>query len=336
MIAVGRADLADGVLAICDLLEQHGTIRSGGSLLHLVAFAIKQTEHRACQRLAVLLGFLQHHPVQLVPDHGIARHLAVGSHREGLDSHIQRIPGGRVGFLEGVGSGHNGDVGNFALLIGVFAVNGVAVGIVYLDERTRQLLGTGNIRFGDRHGRVDQAIQDRVFQIDGDDVFADGLICGGQRHRVLLRAEQPAVRHGQLPDVVTAVRIQTGEGQIALRIRRAGGHQRIGGQLLAVTIGDDLTSVQAKDKALAGIDLNRLVDHARLRLCEQQILLLLAQGHAHRQISVAGRHLDLNNRGLLIHGSQREGMRRAIKHITVRRGDFREGILAQRQHLGFD
>ena len=210
MVAVGRADFPDGVLAICDLLEQHGAIRSGSGLLHLVAFAVKQTEHRARQHFAVLLGFLQHDLVQLVPNDRITRHLAVGSHREGFDSHIQRIPGGRVGFLEGVGSGHNGDVGNFALLIGVFAVNGVAVGIVYLDERTRQLLGTGNIRFGDRHGRADQAIQDRVFQIDGDDIFADSFIGRSQRNGVLLCAEQPAVRHGQLPDIVIAVRIQAG------------------------------------------------------------------------------------------------------------------------------
>ena len=210
MVAVGRADLADRVLAICNLLEQHGAIRSGSGLLHLVALVVKQTEHRTRQRFAVLLGFLQHHLVQLVPDYGIARHFAVGGHREGLDGGIQRIPGGRVGFLEGVGSGHNGDVGNFALLIGVFAVNGVAVGIVYLDERTRQLLGTGNIRFGDRHGRADQAIQDRVFQIDGDDIFADSFIGRSQRNGVLLCAEQPAVRHGQLPDIVIAVRIQAG------------------------------------------------------------------------------------------------------------------------------
>ena len=132
------------------------------------------------------------------------------------------------------------------------------------------------------------------------------------------------------------MRIQAGEGQIALRIRRAGGHQRIGRQLLAVTIGDNLACVQAKHKALAGIDLNRLVNHARLRLREQQILLLLAQSHTHRQIGIAGGHLDLDNRSLLIHGSQREGVRCAIKYIAVRCGDFREGILAQRQHLGFD
>ena len=78
------------------------------------------------------------------------------------------------------------------------------------------------------------------------------------------------------------------------------------------------------------------MNHAFLCLREQQIFLLLAQGHAHWQIGVAGRHLDLDNRGLLIHGSQREGMGRGIKHIAVRRGDFREGVLAQRQHLGFD
>ena len=124
--------------------------------------------------------------------------------------------------------------------------------------------------------------------------------------------------------------IQAGEGQIALRIRCAGGYEGVRRQLLRIAIGDDLAGVQTKDKALAGIDLNRLVDHALLRLREQQILLLLAQGHAHRQIGVAGRHLDLDNRSLLIHGRQGEGMGRTIQHIAVRRGDFREGILAQR------
>ena len=336
MIAIGRAQFPNGVPAIRNLLKHNGAIRIGGSLLHLGAFAVKQAKHRARKRFAVLPDFLERHPVYLVPNHGVTVHLAIGGNGECLDGGVQRVPGRRIGFLECVGAGHDGNVGNLAVCIGVFAVNGVAVRIVHFDERTRQLLRAGNVRLGDRHGRVDQAIQDRVFQIDGDHILADGLIRGSQRHRILLRAEHPAVRHGQLLDVVIPMRVQAGEREIALAVGCAGGHQGVRGQLLAVAIRDHVTAEQAKDKAFAGNRLHGLVNHAVRGFSQQQVFLLLAQGDAHRQIGIAGGHLGLDHRGLLIHSGQREGMRRGVQHVAIRRRNFRKGILAQWQNPGFD
>ena len=157
-----------------------------------------------------------------------------------------------------------------------------------------------------------------------------------QRNGVRLCTQQPAVRHGQLLDVVIPMRIQPGEREIALAVGCAGGHQGVRGQLLAVAIRDHVTVEQAKDKAFAGNRLHGLVNHAVRGFGQQQVFLLLAQGDAHRQIGIAGGHLDLDHRGLLIHSGQREGMRRGVQHVAIRRRNFREGILAQWQNPGFD
>ena len=336
MIAIGRAQFPNGIPAIRNLLKHNGAIRIGSSLLHLGAFAIKQAKNRARKRFAVLPDFLERHPVYLVPNHGIAVHLSIGGNGECLDGGVQRVPGRRIGFLECVGAGHDGNVGNLAVCIGVFAVDDVALRVVDLDERAGQFFCAGDIRLGEGHRRVNQAVENRLIQIHGDDVFTARLMVRRQRDGVRLRTQQPAVRHGQLLDVVISMRIQPGEREIALAVGCAGGHQGVRGQLLAVAIRDHVTVEQAKDKAFARNRLHSLTNHAVRGFSQQQVFLLLAQGNTHRQIGIAGGHLDLDQRGLLIHSGQREGMRCGIQHVAIRRRNFREGILAQWQNPGFD
>ena len=335
VIPIGRAQLTDFIGTIGNLLEHDGAIRGGGCLLNLRVLLVKEAKHRAGKRLTVLPDFLEHHPVQFIPNHRVASHLAVRGNGKRFDRRIQRIAGGRVGLLEGIGSGNNGDIGNFTIRIGVFAEDRIAIGIVHLDQRTRQLLGSGDVGLGDRNRRVDQPIQNGLIQIDCDDIFAGRLIGRCQRDRILVRAEQPSIRNGDLLQVVIPVRVQTGEGQIALSISRTGSEQGVGGQLLCVAVGDYAAVKQAENKALAGDNLNSLVNHAVLGFGNQQVFLLLAQHHADGQVGVCGRYLGLNNRGFLIDGSQCERVRRGIKDIAIRRGNLLQVILAQRQHLGF-
>ena len=336
MIAVGSTDLPDGVTAIRNLGKHNRTVRLGGGLLNLGILGVEQTEDRAGQRLAVVLCLFQLHPIQIIPDHGIAGDLAVRSDGEGFDGDIQRIAGRRVGFLEGVGAGHNGNVGDFTLAVGVFAVDGIAIRVIHFDQRAGQLFRTGNVRLGDGDGRIDQVIQDGVFQIHGDHVFAGCLIGTGQLHGILFRAQQPALGHGDFLHVVIPMREHAGEGQVALGVGRAGSHQGIGRQLLIVTIGDDGIVVQAEHKALAGNHFNGLVNHALLGLGQLQVFLFLAQRHADRKKGIGSGDLDLNNRSLFINGRKSDIVGRRVKHIAFWSGNLLQVILAQGQDLGLD
>ena len=304
MIAVGSAQLADGIAAIRDLRKQHRTVRLGGSLLNLGILRVKQTEDRAGQRLAVVLCLFQLHPIQIIPDHGIAGDLAIRCDGEGLDRYIQRVAGRCIGFLEGVGAGHNGNIGNLALAVGVLTVNGIAIRVIHLDQRAGQLFRAGDIRLGDRNRRIDQVIQDRILQIHSNHILTGSLVGTGQLHRILFRTQQPALGHRDFLHVVVPMREHTGEGQVALGIRSAGSHEGISRQLLIIAVGDDGAVVQPEHKALTGNHFNGLVNHAFLGFGQLQVFLFLPQRHADRQKGVGSGDLHLNDRGLLVYGRQ--------------------------------
>ena len=334
MIAVRRADLPNGVRAKGNLAEHHIAVCRGGGLHDLAAILVKQAKHSPGQRLAVVGGFLQHDLVDLIPDDGIAGHLTGRIHTEGFHGHIERIAVWRIGFPEGVGAGNHGDIGNLAIGVRVLAIDRVAVLIEDLDQGTGQLFAARNIRLGQCDRRVDEMIQDGILHVDGDHILADRLIRAVQRDRILFGAQQPAVRNGDLLDVIFPVGKHAGEGQSTLAVCDARSHQCVGRQLLVISIGDDRAVVQAEDKAFASNHLHGLVNHAVLRLSQLQGFLLLAQGDADGQIDVRGRNLDLHNGCLLVYSRKRDRIGLGGKHIAVRRRDFRQRILAQGQRLG--
>ena len=334
MVAIGRTQFTNGIGAIRDLGEDHIAVFGGSGFHYLRILTVEQTEDRAGQRLAVILGLFQHDLVDFILDDRFTSHLAIGAHTEGLYGYVKRVPGRSIGFLEGIGTGNHRNLRNLAMSVRVFAVNGFPTLVIDLDQRTRQFLAAGDVGLCDRNGIVDQMIQDRIFHINGDHIFTGSLIGRSQRDGILLCAQTPSCRHGDFLDVILSMREQSGEGQIALVVRRTGSHQGVGGKLLAASISDHTLVVQAEHEALAGNDFHFLMNHAFLGLSQLQRFLLLADGHADRQIGIGSRNLDLNNGGLFVHGGQGDIIRFSGEHIAVRRGSLLQVILAQRQYLG--
>ena len=127
------------------------------------------------------------------------------------------------------------------------------------------------------------------------------------------------------------MRIQSGNGQITVLICFCSSHQGVCGQLLVVGIVDDGTVIQAENKAFAGNDFNHLMNHAVFQIRDLSLLFLLLQRDLNRQISVGSGNLHFNHGCFLVDRGQGEIAALCAVHIAVRRGNFHQVILAQRQ-----
>ena len=252
MIAVRRLNFPDGISAVPQFREGQMAAGIGSLLLHERVAGIVNAEHSAGQRLAVLLDLFQLNLVDFIPNFGFPDDFSFACHREGFYRHIQRIPLRRIGFLERIRSGNKRNVRQLTVFIRIRAVNGAALRIVHFNQRTGQRFLAGNVPLGNRHRRVNQAIQDRRIQRDCDCLLRFIHVFGCQQHRVLFGIQQPAIRRGQFLDIIRTMRIHAGEGQIALGIRDSSRHQRMGRQLLVVAVGNHPCIEQAEHTALAG------------------------------------------------------------------------------------
>ena len=109
--------------------------------------------------------------------------------------------------------------------IGRFAINYLSLFVFDLDGRARQRLLPGNVRLGQRHAGINQLVTDRFRQAHAN--HAAALRLRLKRHIKLRRIELPAVRRGQLFDVICAMREIADKRQFAFRIRRTRRHKRI-------------------------------------------------------------------------------------------------------------
>ena len=223
-------------------------------------------------------------------------------------------------------------MGQLPVLVGIFAIDGLSVLVVYLDQRAGQRLSAGNVLFRDGDRGVNQSIQNWLIQGNSNDIFVCHLVFGRQLHRVL-RTQVPASRNRKFLDVVVPMWIQAGECQAARGIGNAGRYQRIGRELLIVAVGHYAAGEQTKHKPFAGNDLHGLVDHPFRGFIHANGFLPLTQRYPNRQISVGGGHAHLDNSGFLVCRGQRKGVRCCIKNIAVWRGDFPQFILPQGQNL---
>ena len=177
--------------------------------------------------------------VYFILDRGMSHDFTVLCDREIHDRHIQRITFRSIGFLESVIAGYNGNIRNFTVLIRVLAVNQRSVLIVNLDQGTRQLFRTGDIRLGNGYRNVDQLVQDRLGKLNHNSVLIGGFVCGCQNHGELLRAQLPSIRYSQFFQVIVAMRILSGNDQIAVLVCFRGSHQGVRRQLLVIGIVDN-------------------------------------------------------------------------------------------------
>ena len=131
------------------------------------------------------------------------------------------------------------------------------------------------------------------------------------------------------------MRILSGNDQIAVLVCFRSSHQGVRRQLLIVGILNNGTVVQTKDEALAGNDLDHLMNHAVFQVRDLGLFLFLFQRDLNRQIRVGCGDFHFNHSGFLINRSQSEVAALSAVHIAIRRGNFHQVVLAQRKQTGF-
>ena len=152
-----------------------------------------------------------------------------------------------------------------------------------------------------------------------------------KRHGKLRRIERPAVRRGQLFDVICAMREVSDKRQPARRVRRARRHKRIRRQR-HVADAQFFIGKQAEHKALAG-DIHKRLPHMIAFHDDFQILLFLLQRDFCGQVIVAERHVRFDHRRAVVFIAQLDPMRRAVQQISFRRAHLDQLIPPQRKLL---
>ena len=75
--------------------------------------------------------------------------------------------------------------------------------------------------------------------------------------------------------------------------------------------------------------------HAVFQVCDLGLLLFLFQRHLNRQICVGCRDFYFNHGSFLINRGQSEVTALSAVHIAIRRGNFHQVVLTQREQTGF-
>ena len=152
-----------------------------------------------------------------------------------------------------------------------------------------------------------------------------------KRHGKLRRVERPAVRRGQLFDVIRAMREVSDKRQPARRVGHARRHKRIRRQRHAAD-AQFFIGKQAEHKALAG-DIHKRLPHMIAIHDDFQILLFLLHRDFRGQIAVAQRHVRFDHRRVVAFIAQLDLVRRAIQQISFRRAYLDQLIPPQRKLL---
>ena len=184
-----------------------------------------QPKHHACKRLAVFIRLAQRKARVVVANRRVARDVSIRIDGKPHLRFIQRIAVRGVHFFERVRSRHDGNLWELSVRIGRFAIHHVALFVFDLDGRARQCLLPGDVRLGQRHAGINQLVMHDFRQAHAN--HAAALRFRLKRHGKLRQVELPAVRRGQLFDVICAMREIADKRQFAFRIRRTRRHKRI-------------------------------------------------------------------------------------------------------------
>ena len=232
-----------------------------------------QPEHHACKRFAIFIRLAQRKARVVVANRRVARDVSIRIDGKPHLRFIQRIAVRGIRLFERVRSRRDGNLRELSVRIGRFAINYLSLFVFDLDGRARQRLLPGDVRLGQRHAGINQLVMHGFGQAHAN--HAAALRFRLKRHGKLRRIERPAVRRGQLFDVIRAMREVSDKRQPARRIRRARRHKRIRRQR-HVADAQFFIGKQAEHKAFAG-DIHKLPPHFIAVHDDVQILLFLLQ-----------------------------------------------------------
>ena len=127
------------------------------------------------------------------------------------------VPLRRKHFTEGVIAGDSMERGRIAVILGVSTQNNFFFGVPDFDQRSRQIIRAGNVHLCNVHTCVKQLVMNGVLQHDTDYIVHIHMIRRDADREVFLR-KLPAIRRRKLFEVINAVRVHSGEGQLAICI----------------------------------------------------------------------------------------------------------------------
>ena len=197
----------------------------------------------------------------------------------------------------------------------------------------RQIIRTGQIRLGHAHIAVNQLIDHRCIQVD-DDFFVLRAVIIADLQRIIRFVQLPALRTGQLPDVVISMREMSAEADPAVLIGDRRRQQRIGFQR-AACVGDGIAVIQAEHEALTGHTLQGGMGHAVLIRFRIQNLFFLHQADFRGHEVINRDHADRDSRRHMIPGFQQHIVAGTVEDIPLRSGNFCHIVVTQRQRICF-
>ena len=143
---------------------------------------------------------------RVVIRHGrFAFNLAIGIDLKGQLGHAQLIALRGQHLAVGVLAWHSRESRQIAVISGVILQHGLTIRALHLDQGVRQIIRAGQIRLGHAHIIVNQLIDHRHIQVDDDLIVLCAEIIADDQ-QVIRIAQLPALRTGQLPDIVFSMR----------------------------------------------------------------------------------------------------------------------------------
>ena len=288
-----------------------------------------QTEHHARKRLAAFTHLAQRKARVVVANRRVARDVSIRIDGKPHLCFIQCITVRGIYLFERVRSRRDGNLRNLSVCVGRFAINNLFLFVFDLDGRARQRLLPGDVRLGQRHAGINQLVMHGFGQAHAN--HAAALHFRLKRHGKLRRIERPAVRRGQLFDVIRTMREVSDKRQLTRRVRRARRHKRIRRQR-HVADAQFFIGKQAEHKALTG-GIHKRLPHMIAFHDDFQILLFLLQRDFRGQVSVAERHSRFDHRRVVVFIAQLDLVRRAIQQVSFRRAHLDQLIPPQRKLL---
>ena len=252
---------------------------------------------------------------------------------EGQFSHAKLIALRSQHLTVGILAGHGRERRQITVVSGVVLQYSLAVLALYFDQGVRQIIRTGQIRLGHAHIAVNQLIDHRCIQVD-DDFFVLRAVIIADLQRIIRFVQFPALRTGQLPDVVISMREMSAEADLAILVRDRCRQQNVRVQQ-AVFIGDGIAVVQAEDEALAGNTGQGGMRHAILVRFRFQDLLLLDHADPGGQIVIDRNDAGIDHRGHMILCLQHHIIACAVEEIPRWGGYLCDVVMPKRQRSCF-
>ena len=242
---------------------------------------------------------LQKAEARVVIRHGrFALNLALGIDLKGQLGHAQLIALRSQHLAVGILAWNSRESRQIAVISGVILQHGLTVRALHLDQSVRQIIRAGQIRLGYAHIIVNQLIDHRHVQVDDDLIVLCAEIIADDQ-QVIRIAQLPALRTGQLPDIVFSMRELAFEADLPVFVGNRGCQQRISIED-TIRIGNGLTVIQAEDEAFAGNAGQGGMGHAILVRLGLQNLFLLQHADPGGQIIIDRNHADIDHRRHMI------------------------------------